>query len=338
MPRFLDAQEMERLIKERPLPSYTQFLDTLRSAVGARNDALIETIGTLSYQTPIGPRSYDFVRIISENIAPHDRILLIRAGIHGDEVAGPLTLMRHIPEILDYAHARNIKLVIFPLDNPSGFEFRLRYNVEGDKGSQSVGAGESSWTGNNDFMRYELEDGSIADDLGPGRTFKRWYPCSDPILKEKGINIRRPKETLMLEAALSTLPLNQITAHLDLHQDYISVSQENMALGMPGAYHYPYYCDGNPKKYDVIVREIEKLVPILRHIQIGGGQHSELPTDSSGGIVRHDGTLGDYLCRIAPIKSCVTVETTGATDAEIADKVNLIWIRGIIDLASNEPV
>ena len=40
------------------------------------------------------------------------RTLLITAGFHGDETAGPLTLLEHLPEIVDYARTRDVGLAI----------------------------------------------------------------------------------------------------------------------------------------------------------------------------------------------------------------------------------
>jgi len=61
------------------------------------------------------------------------RTVLITAGFHGDEKAGPLTLLEHIAEIVDYAAARGVGLLVYPCINPSGFEVGSRYNRSGEK-------------------------------------------------------------------------------------------------------------------------------------------------------------------------------------------------------------
>lgn len=330
-------EDMQRTIKERSLPSYREFLAAIRAQVAARSDVNFEKLGTLTYKTPDGEKSYDYITISSREISPKDPVLLLRAGIHGDEVAGPLTLMQHLGEIFGYAHDRNVKLIVFPLDNPSGFEYRLRYNVENDIGWQSQDGAEATKTGNNDFLRYETADGRIVDDLLGEDEHARWYLSSDEALLQKGMQIHLPQETRMLHAALKNIPLAQIVAHIDLHQDYLSCA-DNPRLGLPGAYHYGFCPDGNVDCYDLIVAEIEKHTIVFRDTHIGGGQRSELPTDARGGIVRHDGTLGDYLWRAAALRYCVTAETTGAVSAEIADRVNLIWIHGILDLVAADYV
>ena len=75
---------------------------------------------------------------------------LITAGFHGDEKAGPLTLLEHAAEIVDYAAARGRRPApSIPCINPSGFEAHTRYNVTGERP-------------NNDFLRYEIAPGPVA--------------------------------------------------------------------------------------------------------------------------------------------------------------------------------
>src|SRR3989304_8674602 len=64
---------------------------------------------------------YDFLRIASADINESDRVIIIRAGVHGEEISGPRTLARYLKEIFDFADRRGLKLVIYILGNPSGF-------------------------------------------------------------------------------------------------------------------------------------------------------------------------------------------------------------------------
>src|SRR2546430_1966949 len=73
---------------------------------------------------------------------PGRRSLVITAGFHGDETAGPLTLLEHLPEIVAHARRRDVGLRIYPCLNPSGFTDGTRYN-------------RSQESPNNDFIRYE---------------------------------------------------------------------------------------------------------------------------------------------------------------------------------------
>src|ERR1700744_3876698 len=136
---------------------------------------------------------------------PGPRTVLITAGFHGDEKAGPLTLVEHVVEIADYAAARNVGLRIYPCVNPSGFEAHTRYNVSGERP-------------NNDFLRYETAPGVWAGELHREQTFLRIAAAAEGV----------PQETAALARALDAEPVPQ--AALDLHQDNF----------IPGALFYAY--------------------------------------------------------------------------------------------------
>lgn len=125
--------------------------------------------------------------------APGTRELVITAGFHGEEPAGPLTLLTHLPEVVAAARARDVALRIYPCINPSGFERGHRYNASGEKP-------------NNDFLRYEVSPGAWKGELAPDEPFLRY------VLYPEG-----PKETRALRADLERHPAP--VAALDLHQD-----------------------------------------------------------------------------------------------------------------------
>ncbi len=126
--------------------------------------------------------------------SPGARTVLVTAGFHGDEKAGPLTLLAHAAEIVGYAAARGVGLAIYPCVNPSGFEAHIRYNLSGERP-------------NNDFLRYELSPGVWRGELREGEGFLRVVPAVEGL----------PKETAALARELDRLPLP--AAALDLHQD-----------------------------------------------------------------------------------------------------------------------
>ena len=269
-----------------------EFYEVLGDYLKDRKDIGIEK-HKLSYQGGV----FDFWKISSRKIGPKDKIILICAGLHGDEIAGPLTILTHAHRIIDLVHRSGLKIILYPLGNPSGFEAGTRYNIDGDGGDD----------GNNDFLRYA----SDAD---------KWRWASDPKL-----NIRLPKETELMHALLKEDRLNQVAACIDLHQDYIS----NFP---PAAYHYAF---GDLSRYRNIVEKIEKLVPVLRYTFISAGQSSPAKSDAQGFIVRHDGSLQDLMFRFGA-KHSITVETSGATPVGIARRVNLIWIYGLIKFGEKE--
>jgi predicted deacylase len=302
---------IRRMIVIDKCTRYDRFLETagyyaeLKRLAAARQDIQIKR-----HRLKHHASSFDFFRIASKRIQPDDRVMLIRAGIHGDETAGPLTVIQYFNRIFDYAHKRNVKLIIYPLGNPAGFDARQRYNTDAGGGGSAV---------NNDFVLYELEKGNWVGDIRRGAKFSRWYWSSD-----RRLHHHLPAETALMHDLLKRDPLACIVAALDLHQDTIS------PIEGAAAYHYAF---GDLSIYSRIVEAIQKHVPVLANKVINAGQSSGMRTNRQGFIVRHDGTLGDLLHRLG-VKYTVTSETTGKTPLDRACMVNWLWIKGLIDLAA----
>jgi hypothetical protein len=162
---------------------------------------------------------------------PGRRSLVITAGFHGDEVAGPLTLLEHLPAIVEHARRREVGLRIYPCLNPSGFTDNTRYNRSGE-------------SPNNDFIRYEVEPGQWRDVLPPGAGFLRWT-----------VFRQSPKETRAVLAELEVAP--RPDAALDIHQD--------PWLDGPCSYAYTF---GPRAAYLPLVRATEALLPVARSRQV----------------------------------------------------------------------
>jgi hypothetical protein len=124
---------------------------------------------------------------------PGRRRVLITAGFHGEEPAGPLTLAHHFDQIAAHARKRNIGLTVFPCINPSGFAAGTRYNASGEKP-------------NNDLLRYRVGKNRWVGELEGDAPFLSWRPYR-----------KSPKETRALLKELE--PLATPVAALDLHQD-----------------------------------------------------------------------------------------------------------------------
>lgn len=298
------------------------FYTELKRVISGKQDIVLA-----SYPLNYKNGSYEFLRIASRDISPSDKIFLIRAGIHGEEIAGPLSLLKYLPEIIDKAHAAGLKLIVYPLGNPSGFDRGSRYNIDNDKGD----------AGNGDFMRYELEDGTMTDDLGqtPHEKVKRWLWSSDPSLQA-----HLPFETRLMQDVLKKDPLSRVVGALDLHQDYITETDK------AAAYHYSF---GDLSVYKSIIQNVETIVPIFRTTPIGAGfgvplladgsisrevpETALIVSDADGFIIRHDGSLPDLFYHLGT-PYCVTVETTGKTPIEKAIEVNRAWMEGFISLCA----
>jgi len=270
--------------------------------------------------------AFEFLRAVSHDIGPNDRVLFVAAGVHGDEVSGPLTLLRHCGEFFERAHAAGLKVVMYPLRNPSGFEAGVRYNIDGDNGD----------VGNNDFLRYLLPDGRVVDDLAGSDAFASWEWSS-----EARFGTHLATETALMHELMQKDPLSQVVACIDLHQDLITQNAP------AAAYQYAF---GDFSRYTPIIERIRTIVPVLAETPIGAGYHvaidkqgavtgdesgteAAMMTDKEGFIARHDGSLVDLLWRLGAVHA-VTPETTGATSLDDAIAVNMAWIEGLIELCA----
>jgi Succinylglutamate desuccinylase / Aspartoacylase family len=267
---------------------FTEFARRWRASLAGL--AQLEDYGTVNE----GDRSYPLLTAT----VPGRRSVLITGGFHGDEKAGPLTLLQHAPEIVAYARARDIGLRIYPCINPSGFEAHTRYNLSGERP-------------NNDFLEYEVEPGRWKGELSTGERYLRWSPSRPPA-----------KETAALRASLARLAMPN--ASLDLHQDNF----------IHGALCY-FYVFGDRDAYRPLLARSGAKVPILRDTVVDSGHEpgTDVMADADGAIECHDGSITDHYHR-AGVPYVAAVETTTETPAETADEINLIWIYGFIDLVA----
>jgi hypothetical protein len=259
-------------------------------------------------------RVYPYRVIRSTEIGRDDRIVKIRAGIHGEEIAGPATLLENVGRIFARLDDAGLKGIIVPLANPFGFEHGVRYSERGPRG-------------NDDAICYVRRDDSIVDDLGTDNDFRTWFwshrgPADRP-WDASGLPAETKVWLELFERSVHEYPW-QFAAFLDLHQDYFIKDR-------PGAYHYAF---GDLAQYREIVAAIAKIVPICVYESISSGCNgAPLQTDAAGFIVRHDGSSVDAAHRLG-IPHAVTVETLGATPLAVACDVNMRWINGVIDLVA----
>lgn len=183
--------------------------------------------------------------------------VVITAGFHGEEPAGPLTIAERLTDIVKYARARKIGLTIFPCINPSGFEAGTRYNQSGERP-------------NNDFLRYRLHDGSVVGVLR-GRS---------PPFQSFRIYTGGPKETRLLRRELQRVRTPR--AALDLHQDD--------HLKRTASYMYVF---GAAENYTPITQKSKRHLPIASNTTVDPG----LKTDRHGFIWFHDGSNTDWFMR-----------------------------------------
>jgi predicted deacylase len=221
---------------------------------------------------------------------PGRRTLLITAGFHGDEVAGPLTLLHCFQEIVDYARKREVGLRVYPCLNPSGFEDGTRYN-------------RSQEAPNNDFLRYEVAPGVWTGELHEGQPFIRHQ-----------VFTRGPKETRALVADLEGQETPN--AALDIHQDPY--------LGDALSYAYSF---GDNAPFLPLQAATSRVLPVANRMSVD----DNVVTDQDGLVKLHDGSVTDYFHRRG-VPWTAALETTTVSPLEACHQVNLVWIKGFIDL------
>ena len=78
------------------------------------------------------------------------------------------------------------------------------------------------------------------------------------------------------------------------------------------------------------MRQTEAVLPLARNMTVDDDVH----TDEHGLIVLHDGSVTDLMYRRG-VPYAAALETTTAAPLDACHEVNLIWIRGFIDLAAS---
>ena len=199
---------------------YFEYLSLLRKDLSGAQE---ETYGTVEERG----RAYPLLKLT----VPGHRELVVTAGFHGEEPAGPLTLAQHLAEVIDYARSRQVALRLYPCVNPSGFEAGTRYNASGERP-------------NNDFLRYEVSPGTWVDTLRGHTRFERWR------LHDAG-----PKETVALRQELARAPAPN--AALDIHQDHY----------LPAALTYA-YTFGPPQPYASLFASVERVCTVARNYTV----------------------------------------------------------------------
>ncbi len=158
---------------------------------------------------------------------------------------------------------------------------------------------------NNDFIRYELSPGSWEELPRGQRSFLGWR------LLEGG-----PKETRAVRADLARFAPPH--AALDIHQDNY--------LPMEVTYAYTF---GDSAAYRPLMEAASAHATVLKNRQV-----DEMNvTDEDGFIQYHDGSVTDWYMRQG-VPYTAALETTTRTPMRDSHLINLIWVRGFIDLAA----
>ena len=228
-------------------------------------------------------------------VVPGEPWLYIFSGFHGDEPAGPMTLLTGMDKIVSMAKERGIGLRVFPCVNPIGFEQEHRYS-----GTQKQ---------NNYFFQYKLEDGSETGELPEGQTGRR--------IPRKHM----PKETLYLGIKLSEIP--KPTTFLDIHQDG----------DIKGRRFYVYSFD-KEALMPIMAKCRQWATPAANVPVSTGGDVTPRKTDRDGFVLNwHDCSLSDwyYYQRVPFI---ATLETAITMPPDATCNIQMAWVEGMMDLTT----
>lgn len=291
---------------------------------------------------------FRFSHNLSQNISNKKNVLIISAGIHGEEPAGSFAIKYGLNGIAEAATKRGLGLIVYPCVNPSGFEHNTRYNADNEHP-------------NNDFVRYQKMNGEWVDDLKSDvKAVRDWKWSADAPLDKP-----LPKETLYLLKDLKRLEhqgiLSRVSGLIDIHQDDF---RKDM-----GTYAYVF---GDRTRYAGLMEKFpEELgIPLLRNKEVSSGYRTEVDgtggivsgdsidsmypqqnlysqqnfrvihspdqtlgprTDGQGLLTRYDGSLCDLFDNLGT-KISVTIETTTTVPLAKAIMVNWMWIKHVMEL------
>ncbi len=292
-----------------------EYHDRLVASLRERRDIEILTFAdAIRYND----RNYPWIRVASRDIAPEDPTVLLRCSYHGNEPLGALFFLRRAVPMTEQLHRKGVKYIAYPMADPSGFE-------TGERGGLAANEGYDDW------VQYELENGTVVDGLGYGQRFSRWLWSSDPCLK-----MELSQETALMHRCLrQDLTSRHIIAAVDVHQHtYVKEGDDAEKITKPGMYFYAFGGRKKRLRYNAIVNRVERRVPVLRNTWIAAGYNAPMQTDAYGCIVVHDGSFADA-CYRAGIHNSTVLEITGATPEALAEETALQWIIGNAEITQH---
>lgn len=256
-----------------------------------------------AWRTSASPETYgdlDGVPLVKISI-PGDRRLVIISGVHGEEQVGPVTLLKHVREIVGYATERGVGLTIYPMFSPTGWG-RGKRNTEDDERT-------------NNMIDFKV-DGSWKDDV---------YSGEEP----DGIKISEiasdEARALMADIERDGCP----DGMLDIHQD----SDMDKKGLQPVTYAYVF--DEGP--YIQISKAAGEILPLASgtDVELYDGDSNTDEVSENGMIVCHPDSTTQGLFYAIGCHNSVTIETSLGSDPADSDAVNMVWIRGMIDIIAH---
>lgn len=231
--------------------------------------------------------------------------LIVSAGFHGEEQAGPLTLLHRLEDIAQYARSKKVWLRLYPCVNPAGFEHYTRYPPGGNA--------------NNWLYEYETVSGQWHDCLPLGT-----QPDFAEKIAKRLLGDQMQPETRAFLNDIVDRKLPDLRGLLDLHQDFEAQPDDTYA-----------YVFGERKLYiQLMSRAAEIAAHPVRAQQVDTGEFDGLPvlTDEHAMIEYYDGSICAYAWEYLKVPYSATLETAARMPLDQAHAVNMIWVNGFVDL------
>jgi hypothetical protein len=244
------------------------------------------------------------IRVIDERVGP-EHTLVIVAGQHGDEQAGPIMLGQYLDKLLTFARSRDVRLIIYPCVSPDAYESGTRYT-----GGRRTNA----------FLEYVLPDGSVVGELTPGQAYVE--------AREVKSNKQSP-ETALFVQDLKRLLLPGGFGLLDLHQDGM------LSRGRCFAYVF-----GKRQPYEHVMRTVgswyeqRKTKPLsLERLRNESWTKVQLRTDVNGLAEFDDGSAPAWAWTRGAGLACCLEATTDPPVREAVDE-SFHWAMSMIELVA----
>lgn len=116
----------ERALIDEEYYSYEKYLWTLLNAAHHHKIAMDVIGNDISNRTGI---VYPIYRMVIHPVASN--AICIATGVHGNEIAGPLSILHLLSTEIICMLPAQYKFVIYPVINPSGFDLRQRFDADG---------------------------------------------------------------------------------------------------------------------------------------------------------------------------------------------------------------
>lgn len=230
------------------------------------------------------------------------RTLLITSGFHGEEFNGPISLLNIFDDITAYAKKMQVRVIIYPCVNPSGFDLCKRYNASDEEQ-------------NNYFMEYKVKGGRWVGVLKKGEKYHDFRIADSPA---KEVRLLK-RDVLRYKVPNGVLDIHQQKGHLDTGNTYT------------------YICRRRRSYYRIMkqISEVTKVATNDPDKYEEGDRVVNFRIDRNGFVLLHDGSITDMFYQLGSMYA-IAVETDTRLCLNTVCKINYIWISELMQLIARK--